>query len=187
MHPDFIEMHAAASIPGLRVIVCGDGPALSTLKKQAETTKHPERFEFLGFQSEPAQILAKADLFGYPLADENYATSELAIQEAMYLGIPPLLLAKNGPALMVQNGETGVLVSKPNDYTRKLKSLAASPELREKLGENAATFAQLNWGSKRTAQQMLALDRSAPIDRSRARGSPSIRKLPWRLRSPVQA
>ncbi len=157
MHPEFIEMHASASIPGLRVLVCGDGPALSTLKIQAKQTGQPERFEFLGFQTEPKQILAKADLFGYPLADENYATSELALQEAMYLGIPPLLLARNGPALMLEEGETGMLARNPSDYTKKLVSLACSPEVRTRLGQNAAAFARRNWGSHRTAKQMLSV------------------------------
>ncbi|MDB4618708.1 glycosyltransferase [bacterium] len=157
MHPDFIEMHAAAKIPELKVIVCGDGPALATLKNQAKQTEQPDRFEFVGFQTEPAHFLAKADLFGYPLADKNYATSELALQEAMYMGVLPLLLAQNGPSLMLKDGETGVLAHSANDYTQKLENLATNPEDRTRLGQKAAAFARLNWGSNRTAPQMLAL------------------------------
>lgn len=157
MHPDFIRMHATANIPNLKVVVCGDGPALRKLKGQAVLFGFPERFEFVGFQAEPGAILSQADVFGYPLSDENYATSELALQEAMYLGVPPLLLASNGPALMIQDGQTGLLASSPNDYTLKLELLASSKALRKSLSKNAAAYARAHWGSPRIVKQMHAL------------------------------
>jgi len=157
MHLDFVEMHAKANIPNLRVIVCGDGAALNTLKQQAARSTSPERFEFVGYQEFPEHILSQADVFGYPLAPETYATSELALQEAMYLCLPPLLLSNAGPARMVEHGVTGLLARDPADYAKKLEELAANPILRETLGKNAAAFAAANWGAEQSAKQMAEL------------------------------
>jgi|GEM_PF-449736 len=159
MHPDFVSMHAQADIPNLRVLVCGDGPAMPTLKRQAAETSPPNRFEFLGYQKDPAPTLARAQIFGCPLATDNYATSELALQEAMYLGIPPLLLSRAGPARMIEHGVTGYLAKDKSDYTRKLEKLAASPKERAALGKKAARFARENWGAERSAHQMVTLYR----------------------------
>jgi len=179
MHPDFIQMHAKAEAPNLKVIVCGSGPALSCLKKQAAQSAVPERFEFTGFLTNPVQILSKADLFGYPLAKDNYATAELALQEAMYCGIPPLLIAKNGPALMLKDGETGILATSSRDYTEKLEALARSPESCQRIGTNAAKHAVKHWGSQRTAPQMHSLyQRVAELPRKTPRALKSHALFP---------
>ena len=154
MHPDFVKLHAALSIPGLRVRVCGEGNSLDSLRQQAKQTADPARFEFLGFRESIAEVLATCDIFGYPLAPENYATSELALQEAMFLGVPAVLWASGGPTHMVQHEVTGLLASNAHDYIRQVERLAAEPILRRTLGQQAATFARTHWGAERSAQQM---------------------------------
>ena len=159
MHPDFVRLHAELPIPNLRVLVVGDGPALPTLRRQAEQCGCPERFSFLGFQTEISPILSQADIFGYPLAPDNYATSELALQEAMYLGLPPVLLATGGPASMIEHERTGLLAKDTRDYSVQLRRLADDPALRLRLGRQAAAHARQHWGSERIAPQMLTLYR----------------------------
>jgi glycosyltransferase involved in cell wall biosynthesis len=157
MHPDFVRLHAELPIPNLRVLVVGDGPALPTLRRQAEQSGCPERFSFLGFQTQIAPILSLADIFGYPLAPDNYATAELALQEAMFLGLPAVLLATGGPASMIEHEQTGLLAKDTRDYAVQLRRLADDPELRLRLGRQAAAHARQHWGSERIAPQMLSL------------------------------
>jgi hypothetical protein len=49
------------------------------------------------------------DIFGYPLAPETSATSEKTIQEAMWAGVAPVVLAGSGATLLVEHEHTGLV------------------------------------------------------------------------------
>ena len=151
LHPRFAELCAAVDIADARFIVCGDGDAAATIAAQVDS-----RVELRGYVEEIGPVLAELDVFGYPLAPGSYATSDLALQEAMAAGVPPVVLAHGGPNQLVEHGVTGLLARDEADYSRAIEYLAANPRERLRLGENARARARL-WGPADVAERWTAL------------------------------
>ena len=86
--------------------------------------------------------LEEFDIFGYPLAEDSYATSEKALQEAMWVGVPPVVFSHGGVRCLVEHGRTGLVVATEEEYSRAIERLARDPALRARLGEEARRFAR---------------------------------------------
>ena len=145
LHPDFIRMSAGARVPEARFIVCGDGDAAKLLPRQVEEIGAAERFDFRGHVDRIGEALAEFDVFGYPIRPGTSASSDLNVKEAMYAGVPPLVLADGGTDELVEDGVTGCIAPTPNDYSRALERLHADPDERGRLGANARTHAAERW------------------------------------------
>ena len=148
MHPDFLEMSAAVEIPQARFIVCGEGGALEPLRRQAREAGNETRFEFRGYVEDVRQVLADLDVFGYPLCEENYSTSDLVLQEVMYAGIPPVVLPFGGTPHLVIHGESGLVARDKAHYVRSIHYLYSHPDERVRLGRNAASRARQCYGAR---------------------------------------
>jgi glycosyltransferase involved in cell wall biosynthesis len=157
IHERFVEMSAAARLPGVRFRVCGDGDALKRLARRATELQVAERFEWLGYVDDVAAVLGALDAFGYPLRPDNYATGELVLQEAMYAGVPPVVLAHGAPARLIENGETGLIVDNERQYARALESLYEQPAERRRLASNASDHARSALGAENAAPQLTAV------------------------------
>ena len=138
LHPRFAELCSAVDIADARFIVCGTGEASATLAAQVDG-----RVELRGYVEEIGPVLAECDVFGYPLAPGNYATSDLALQEAMAAGVPPVVLAHGEPHGLVEHGVTGLVARDEAEYARAIEYLYANPGERLRLGENARARARL--------------------------------------------
>ena len=128
LHSEFIRMSAAARVPEARFIVCGDGDALGSLPRQAEELGAADRFEFRGFVERIADGLAEFDVFGYPIRPGTSASSDLNLKEAMYAGVPPVVLADPSISELVDDGNTGLVAASPQEYPRALERLHADRE-----------------------------------------------------------
>lgn len=146
MHPRFVAMHAALQIPGVRVIVGGEGGASRTIAAQIAASEQPDRFELRGYVEDVGSLLGDLDVFGYPLCPENYATAELVLQEAMYAGLPCVVFEHGGPAHVVDDGTTGFVVGNEAEYVARVEYLHRHPEERRRMGEAAAAHARARLG-----------------------------------------
>lgn len=153
MHPRFIELCAAAARPDITFPIAGSGNAFNTLERQAKEFPNA-RFEFLGYLDHVREFLATCDIFGYPLAHDTYAASELILQEAMWLGVPPVILAVGGLPYLVKHNETGMVAQDENEYIQMLTQLAANHDERTRLGANARAYARENFGAERVAPNL---------------------------------
>jgi hypothetical protein len=84
IHPRLVEMSAAARLPGVPFVVCGEGDAVKPLARQAIELGMADRFEWRGYVEHVGAAFAGFDVFGYPLRADTYASSDLVLQEAMY-------------------------------------------------------------------------------------------------------
>ncbi|WP_410813299.1 glycosyltransferase family 4 protein [Micromonospora sp. 067-2] len=103
-----VELLAATSrLPGVRVVVAGDGPARRQLARAL-----PE-VNFLGVQhgEDLARLYASLDLFVHTGPHETFGQT---LQEALASGVPVVAPASGGPVDLVDTGVTGLLVP-PND------------------------------------------------------------------------
>jgi hypothetical protein len=110
-----------------------------------------DRVRFHGQVEDIRTAFAEMDIFGYPLAPETSATSEKAIQEAMWVGIPPVVLAGTGASPMVRHEITGLICESESDYPRAIERLAEDAALRRRLGEAAREFAREHFDPDRNA------------------------------------
>jgi glycosyltransferase involved in cell wall biosynthesis len=140
MHPRFVSMCAGVRVPGARFVVCGAGGAEEDLAREARALGVADRFELRGFVEEVGSILETLDVFGYPLCEETYATGEKSVQEAMYVGVPPVVFPHGGLRDLVQDGVTGLVVETEDEYCRAVEYLYRHPEARVSLGRNARAW-----------------------------------------------
>ena len=121
---------ARAGHPGLRLAIAGDGPARAALESAAS-----DGVRFLGELRGPAlaDLFASADVFCFPSTTDTFGQ---VLLEAGSSGLPVVAAAAGGALELVRPDVTGLLVD-PDDpvaFARALGDLAASEELRRRLG-----------------------------------------------------
>lgn len=137
LHPRFVELCAAVDVPDARFVVYGAGGGEDALRAEAATRGLGDRFEVKGHTEDLAAALGEMDVFGYPLRPDTYASSEKAIQEAMWVGIPPVVFPFGGVRELVRSGVDGLVADDDAQYVQHLEQLAADPALRSRLGAEA--------------------------------------------------
>jgi phosphatidylinositol alpha 1,6-mannosyltransferase len=123
-------------LPGVRVVVVGDGPARPALARALPGAvfvgeRHGEQL---------ARIYASLDLFVHPGPHETFGQT---VQEALASGVPVVAPAAGGPMDLVTPGVTGLLVppGDPAAIADAVAGLAADPDRRA--GYAAATRASV--------------------------------------------
>jgi phosphatidylinositol alpha 1,6-mannosyltransferase len=116
-------------LPGVRVVVIGDGPARPGLEKVLPGAR------FLGARhgDQLARLYASLDVFVHTGAYETFGQT---VQEALASGLPVVAPAAGGPLDLVAPGVTGTLVP-PGDgpgIADAVAALAADPDLRREYG-----------------------------------------------------
>jgi phosphatidylinositol alpha 1,6-mannosyltransferase len=130
-----------ADLPGVRLVVVGDGPAAARLREKLPTAVFP------GFLSgaELSTMYASLDVFVHTGADETFCQ---AIQEAMASGLPVVAPAVGGPLDLVVPGRTGMFYEPDSVYGLRaaVGYLTSQPELRTAYGRRArATVLDRTW------------------------------------------
>lgn len=125
-------LSGVCGLPGVRVVVVGDGPSRGQLAEALPGAV------FLGRRTggELARIFASLDLFVHTGPFETFCQT---VQEAMASGVPVVAPAAGGPLDLVAHGRTGLLVP-PGDATavqEAVRALAADPARRAAHGAAA--------------------------------------------------
>jgi glycosyltransferase involved in cell wall biosynthesis len=116
-------------------VLVGDGPLRRELEAFAAQLGLGNRVRFLGDQPRMSAVLASLHVTMLPSSSESLSN---AILESMAAGVPVVATNVGGNPELIQDGETGFLVSLADDaFVEALKRLLADPELRRTYGQRA--------------------------------------------------
>ncbi|CAK0741084.1 hypothetical protein CCP3SC15_1120003 [Gammaproteobacteria bacterium] len=93
--------------PNLQFVIAGEGEQRTELEAMARVSGLGGRIHFLGFRSDPLNVLAGFDVLLYLSRWEAFSNT---ILEAMSLGIPVVASAVGGNTEAIMDGTTGLLV-----------------------------------------------------------------------------
>jgi glycosyltransferase involved in cell wall biosynthesis len=135
-HATLLQALAGLRSESWELDLVGDGPLESSLRGQAAALGIAGRVRFLGYQPDPASVLAGAQLFVLSSRSEAFPRSVL---EAMRAGLPVVASAVGGVAEAVIDGVTGLLVppGSPEALAAAIGELTRSAVRRQQLGAAA--------------------------------------------------
>lgn len=134
---DYENLCRAAAIvcvrfPNLHFVIAGDSksPLMSGLDTLRTELHIKDRVHFIGFQHDPAAVLAEGSLFVLSSSTEGFSISTI---EALAAGLPVVVTASGGPEEIVTNGEHGILVppANPDALALGIEEILASDERTE--------------------------------------------------------
>lgn len=154
---DIIE--ALKFLPNAKLKILGVGPLEQELKSLAVGLP----VEFLGIvsQDEIPKYLHNADIFVRPSLSEGQGISFI---EAMAAGLPVIATPVGGIIDFLRDGETGIFceINNPESIAKQIKRLIGSPDLRQKLVENAQKMVKEKYEWDLIARQMKAIFDTLP-------------------------
>lgn len=141
--------------PRLHLLLLGKGQQEALLRELARELGVAQSVHFLGSvpYDEVGNWLAAADVFVSPSTSEVHP---LSVIEAMSSGKPVLALQSPGMADIVDDRQTGLLVSDVRELATAMGQLAADPALRKQMGQ-AARSASARFDIERTIDLTLDL------------------------------
>jgi glycosyltransferase involved in cell wall biosynthesis len=160
LDPSIFSIMSNLEIPDVTVRIFGG--ALEPAMAQAHAAMpDPSRVRICGFNENIAGVFATTDVFAYPMAEDSYGSSDIALQEAMLAGLPVVIYAHRGPSRFVENEKTGLVVSSPAQFTAAIERLYRDPELRIALGAAARTYAEAEFGSHKHVMRLAGVIEAA--------------------------
>lgn len=144
-------------IPGLVVVIVGDGPLHRQLEREAESLGLAAHLRFTGHQDREGvrRWLAASDVFALCSEYENYSN---AVLEAMATGLPVVATRTGGFPLQINDGVNGFLVEPGDSYAlaAAIARLSMSRELLMRIGGAGRRFAAgFSW--RATAERTLGI------------------------------
>lgn len=136
-----------ASFPQTKLIIAGEGPREEILRGIIAGRKLGASVFLLGFQENIPRVLNTLDIFLFPSTEESLGQ---APTEAMAMGKPVVASRVGGLPELVQDGETGYLVSPadPKAIAEKVLLLLRDPQLRREMGARGRKFVEARFDSR---------------------------------------
>ncbi len=142
LHPNkgfALLLAALAMTRDVRLTIAGDGPLRRPLEQLAADLGIVERVRFLGWREDVPELMADADLLVCPSLHEPLGN---IVIEAWSAGLPVVATASDGPAALIEDQVSGLLVPLPDQpgggpsaLAEAIERVVADPGLRSRLGE----------------------------------------------------
>jgi glycosyltransferase involved in cell wall biosynthesis len=141
LHPNKgfdLLLEALAATREVTLWIAGEGPLRPRLERLATRMGIVGRVRFLGWREDVPRLLAAADLLVCPSLHEPLGN---VVIEAWSAGLPVVATASDGPAALIRDGESGILVPLPGSrgggpqaLANAIERVCADPALRARLG-----------------------------------------------------
>ncbi|HET6975050.1 MAG TPA: glycosyltransferase family 4 protein [Pyrinomonadaceae bacterium] len=159
-HDDFIRAAAliVKELPETHFVLAGvdtskDGEVRKQLEKLVTELGLQERFHFLGWLDEAANLLCAMDVFVSASETESFG---LAIVEAMAAGTAVVATATEGAKEVIDDHETGLLVpiGDVNQLAQSVLNLLSDPEKRRTIATQSVQSAAKNFSLNRMVDEI---------------------------------
>lgn len=145
-----VLLRAVAGLPGVQLVLVGDGPERENLERLGRQLGLSDRLTVTGWTGNPRGWLPGFDVMALPSRFEGLP---LVLLEAMHAGIPVVSTPVGSVRDALVDGETGLLV--PTDdvsaLREALRRLLAEPMLRHTLGMAAQDRARQRFSTQAMA------------------------------------
>lgn len=152
--------HVTRVHPGALCIIAGDGSQRGELESQIRSAGLSNSVRLLGHRSDVMALVRAADVFVLPSRAEPFG---LVLLEAMALARPVIATAAGGPAEIIIDAQTGLLVP-PRDAVAladAIHRLLSDPPLRERLSQAGRSRYESCYTAGRMSQATAAVYRRA--------------------------
>lgn len=144
-----------AAVPDVLLVIAGDGPALSRLRRLSLKLGLEDQVRFTGYLARDGSLedcYAAGDLFVFSSRTE---TQGLVLLESMALGTPVVAMAVMGTREVLQH-ESGCLIAEDDEaqFAAQCIRVLKEPDLRAALSESARTHVR-RWSAPVLADRML--------------------------------
>lgn len=125
-----------------KFFIVGDGPEKKLIEKYIVDKNLQGNIILTGFRNDIPQILPEVDVFLFTSKTEGLGSS---ILDAFACGVPVVATAAGGIPEIVIHGKTGLLsaVKNPDQLAENVVKVAADPNVRKIIVENAAQFVKI--------------------------------------------
>jgi glycosyltransferase involved in cell wall biosynthesis len=145
LHPSFFEICNKIASPEVNFTVIG--PLTTQFSSELKVYGQNIGLKATGFipEFDKFNLMRNFDILLYPLAREHYGTCDQVIQEAMALGVVPVVLNNQMESYMIADGQNGLVAKNVDELVIKVEELIADTNLRSYLGRNASIYANLKY------------------------------------------
>jgi glycosyltransferase involved in cell wall biosynthesis len=147
---------AAPDLPGVDLLMAGDGPLRGELESLAVDLRVPDRVKFLGIRTDIPDLMRAADAFALTSLSE---AASLTLLEAMASGLPAIVTAVGGNPELVRHGREGLHVPRGDvgGCAEAIRTLFRDPELAARLGAAGRVRAGERYQLDRTVEEYYRL------------------------------
>lgn len=143
--------------PEVLLVITGEGPAETMLKKMARDLGLLSHVMFLGYLDRAVGLNAAyqaADIFVFASKSE---TQGLVLLEAMAQATPVVAIAELGTASILRQGQ-GALIAQDDEvhFAEQVQTLLIDHQLRERVGKEGKRYVEQVWSSDAQANKLLA-------------------------------
>lgn len=145
-------LRAARQLPGVHVVLVGDGPERENLVRLAGELGLAGRAHFAGYRADPELVLPAFDVFALTSRLEGLP---LSLLEAWAAGLPVVSTAVGGVPKVVRDGANGLLVASGDGaaLAAALARLLADPAAAARLGAAGRDAVRADYSLKRMADE----------------------------------
>ena len=135
-----------------RLVMVGDGPEASRLRRMVDAHGLCDCVEFAGVQADIVSYMRSFDILAIPSLEEGLPTVAM---EALACGVPIVASAVGGTPEVVQHGQTGLLVPAEvaTSLADALLSLITNESLRRRIAQNVPRVAEQKFQATRMLAQ----------------------------------
>lgn len=173
MHPRLPEMCARVSDARVHFLFVGDGDG-DELRRRLRDVGLGDRATVEPRTENVRDVFSRMDVFGYALAPTSYATTDRTLQEAMWVGLPVVVLEGGGISGMVEHERNGLVVNEA-DWAPAIERVALDTPLARRLGDGASARSRQEFDPTRATEHCLEL-----LSRCASSPRPERRHVPTR-------
>jgi glycosyltransferase involved in cell wall biosynthesis len=163
LHPNKgfdLLLDAVATTDELHLWIAGEGPLRDDLARQAERLGLGARLRFLGWRDDVPALMRTADFLVCPSIHEPLGN---VVIEAWAAGLPVVATASDGPAALIEDESSGLLVPLPEEAGGGAEALA---DAMQRVGGDAGLRTRLAQGGR--AAYEASFTEAAVVERYRA-------------------